>query len=100
MTAAERSTRAAPVLAASSLSISDVTEAMNASDLTWNKRKAAAFGITPEQWLLALEAGGVANSASVSELLVAIHQAESAAGMIRAGYRPDRDASGKLNWAR
>lgn len=99
MTAAEREKRAAPVLS-SDLTIADVTAALARVDLEWNQRKAAAFGIPREKWVVALDVSGLGEVTDLGALLEAIHKAESAAAMLRAGYRPERDASGKVNWLR
>ncbi|MEX0682796.1 MAG: hypothetical protein WD904_13555 [Dehalococcoidia bacterium] len=100
MTVQQREMRAAPVLAAHSVTLSDLVEALRSTDLPWNRAHAKAFGVDEAGWQQALDAAGLADVDSVAGLLTTIHGAEAAAAMVRAGYRPSRDDSGRLNWSR
>jgi hypothetical protein len=100
MTQYEREMRARPVLPQAGLSISDLCSALARAALSWNSRKASALGVSAEDWLLALDVSGIGDCDSLGMLLAVIHRAESAAAMLRAGYKPDRDAAGHLSWAR
>ena len=100
MTADQRLSRAQQVLSVAGLSLDDLKQALSNHGLPWKQSKAAAFGVTPEQWQEALNVAGVPEVRDVAELLVALHRAESAAAMLRSGYRATRDASGNLAWAR
>jgi hypothetical protein len=100
MTAYEREMRAGPVLTQAGLSAADVCSALAGANLGWNERKASAFGVSPDQWLMALGVAGIGECDSLGKLLGVIHRAESAAAMLRAGYKPDRDGAGHLTWAR
>ena len=100
MTAYEREMRARPVLSQAGLSAADVCSALGGAKLRWNERKASGFGVSPEQWLLALSVAGIGECDSLGKLLGVIHRAESAAAMLRAGYKAERDAAGHLTWSR
>lgn len=100
MTEEQREMRAAPVLDRNGVDASGVCEALLAEDLPWNAKKASAFGVPVGSWLEALNVAGLAECDSLGELLRVIHRAESAAAMLRAGYRPTRGAGGRLSWTR
>jgi len=99
MTQSQREMRAQPVLAQNGLSSSDLCSALAGEGLGWNHRKAAAYGVSVEDWLRALDAAGLENCDSLGTLLGVIHRAESAAAMLRAGYKPARDDAGHLSWS-
>jgi hypothetical protein len=88
-TAYERDRRARPVLSENGLTLTDVLDALSRSDLKWNEAKASAEEISVDDWLLALRVSGLEEADSVDAVLKALHKAESAARMIRAGYQPD-----------
>jgi hypothetical protein len=98
MTESEREMRARPVLTQAGLSISDLRSALASAALSWNSGKASAFGVSPEGWLLALDVSGIGECDSLGTLLAVIHRAESAAAMLQAGYKPNRDGVGHLSW--
>ncbi len=100
MTEREREMRAAPVLAGAGLSAADLATAAANADLAWNVQKAAELGISVKDWLLALDIAGIRDCTDVSPLLGVIHRAESAAVMVRSGYKPTRDERGALSWSR
>jgi hypothetical protein len=100
MTHSQREMRAQPVLAQNGLSSSDICSALAGESLSWNRRKAAAYGVSVEDWLRALDVAGLENCDSLGELLGIIHRAESAAAMLRAGYKPMRGSGGALSWTR
>jgi hypothetical protein len=100
MTESEREMRARPVLTQAGLSIPGLCSALASAALSWNSSKASALGVSPEDWLLALDVSGIGDCDSLVALLTVIHRAESAAAMLRAGYKPERDAAGHLSWAR
>jgi hypothetical protein len=99
MTQSQREMRAQPVVAQNGLSISDVCSALAGESLGWNRRKASAFGVSVEDWLRALDVAGLEHCDSLGALLGIIHRAESAAAMLRAGYKPARDDAGRLSWS-
>jgi hypothetical protein len=100
MTQSQREMRAKPVLAQTGLSSSDICSALAGERLGWNRRKASAYGVSVEDWLRALDVAGLNNCDSLGTLLGVIHRAESAAAMLRAGYRPMRGSGGALSWTR
>ena len=100
MTGAEREKRAAPVLAGACLDATAVAAALASEELPWNQKKASAFGVSAADWQLALDVAGLAECDSLGTLLGVIHRAESAAAMLRAGYKPTRGAGGELSWSR
>jgi len=100
MTAPQRQMRAAPLLPAAGVSVADVAEALTREDLPWNRRKAAEYGLSVEAWLSAVAAVSPAPTDSLIELLDRLHKIESAAAMVKAGYRPSLDPAGRLAWQR
>jgi hypothetical protein len=100
MTASQRVARAEPILKAHGLTVADLVGACHRKDLPWNVNRATAFGISGDDWQLALHVVSDREPTNVEEVLEALHRAESAAAMLRAGYRPSRDASGTLSWNR
>lgn len=99
MTQSEREMRANAVLQYSGVAVSDVCAAMAGADLGWNSRKASAYGVSVEDWLRALDVAGLQSCDSPGTLLGVIHRAESAAAMLRTGYKPSRDDAGRLSWS-
>jgi hypothetical protein len=99
MTLSEREMRARPVLGQTGFGISEICSALADESLGWNRRKAAAFGVSVEDWLRALDVAGLKTCDSLGALLGVIHRAESAAAMLRAGYKPARDDAGHLSWS-
>jgi hypothetical protein len=100
MTAEQRETRAAPVLTAAGVTTADIIESSKRADLPWNVSKAAAFGIPVETWMQGISVVCEPAPQTVGELLDCLHRADSAAAMLKAGYRPSRDTAGRLSWAR
>jgi hypothetical protein len=100
MTESEREMRARPVLTQAGLSIPDICSALASANLSWNNGKASALKVSPEDWLRALDVAGLKDCDSLGALLDIIHRAESAATMLRAGYKPERGADGRLSWTR
>ncbi len=100
MTGAEREMRAAPVLDRSGVDVSSLREALASEGLEWNVKKASVYGVSVGDWLEALNVAGLRECDSLGELLGVIHRAESAAAMLRAGYRPTRGAGGVVGWTR
>lgn len=98
MTPEQRLTRAQAVPAAHGLSVSKLVTALGQADLPWNAAKAAELKITPELWQESLATAEVSAVAGLSELLDALHRAESAAIMLRAGYKAAKDDGGNLRW--
>jgi hypothetical protein len=99
MTLSEREMRATPVLTQAGLVISDICSALASESLGWNRRKASAYGVSVDDWLRALDLAGLESCDSLGTLLGVIHRAESAAAMLRAGYKPARDDAGRLSWS-
>jgi hypothetical protein len=99
MTSEQRVTRAQPIFGAA-LSLQDVLQALGRGDLSWNKSKAAEYSVSKEQWQQALELGGIAGSPDLSAFLKALHRAESAAAMLRAGYKASKGPTGAIAWIR
>jgi len=100
MTAEQRVTRAQPVLSSANLSVADLKEALSRVELAWNKNKASDHEISHAEWHEAVQLAGVDQVSDLSSLLDAMHRAESAATMLKAGYRGTRSDSGELSWAR
>jgi len=100
MTAPQRQMRAAPLLPAAGVSVAEVIEALNREELPWNRRKAAECGMSVKAWLSAVAAVSATPTDSLIELLDRLHKIESAAAMVKAGYRPSVDPLGKLAWQR
>ena len=90
--------RAAPLVAG--VDVAALCEALTSEKLGWNQRKASAFGVPGADWQKALNVAGLNECDSLGELLGVIHRAESAAAMLRAGYKPERSESGALRWTR
>jgi hypothetical protein len=99
MTRSQRSQRAAPVLTAAGLTVADVIAAIRRTDLPWNLERARVMGVGADAWQQALQVAELDAVQDVGQLLDMLHRAEAAAAMLRAGYRPRRDASGRLSWA-
>jgi len=99
MTAQQRLQRAAPLLKLSGVDLKEITAALSRATLPWNRSKAQAYGLSVDTWLQALRISDVFTCQSVADLLDRVHRAEAAAPMLRAGYRPLRDADGRLGWA-
>jgi hypothetical protein len=99
MTEAQREMRAAPLLSGG-LEMADLCAALESESLEWNVKKALVYGVSVADWLEALEVSGLKKCDSLGTLLGVIHRAESAAAMLRAGYRPTRDAGGTVGWTR
>jgi len=100
MTGFQRVVRAQPVLSAHGLRLSDLTSVILHPDLPWHRSKSMIFGVTTEQWVDAVRIAGADGCDSLEAFLAAIHRAESAAAMLRAGYRASRDGSGEIGWSR
>jgi len=100
MTAEQRALRAKPVLERAGVNPADILRALAQEDLPWNADKAREYGVDIQTWLRAVEIVARADEDSVSALLERIHQAESAVGMLKAGYVPHRDPHGRLTWTR
>ena len=98
MTAPERELRAKPLLDAGGLSPSDVGRAASRGDLPWSARKAAEYGVPVEIWLDAVHVVDLPASGSLAALLDRLHQVEAVVAILRAGYTPGRDPSGRLTW--
>ena len=99
MTESQREVRAQPVLTQTGLSSSEICSALAGESLGWNRRKASAYGVSVGDWLRALDVAGLDNCDSLGTLLGVIHRAQSAAAMLRAGYKPSRDDAGRLSWS-
>jgi len=98
MTAEQRLKRAEPLLDAAGLGVLDLVRATTRAGLPWNQRQAQEYGVSADTWLLALRVSDVFTCQSVADLLDRVHRAAAAAAMLRAGYRPQRDTSGRLSW--
>ncbi len=99
MTAEQRLQRAEPLLKLSGIDLERIVEALARVSFPWNQGRAKAYAVTVETWLEAQRTVDLPGSASLAELLDRLHKAEAAAAMLRAGYRPQRDAGGRLTWA-
>lgn len=99
MTASQRERRAQPLLDAAGLSAAEVARATARAELPWNTRKAQEYGVPPETWLRAVSTAELPTSESLADLLARLHRAEAAAGLLKAGYTPSRDPSGRLIWS-
>jgi hypothetical protein len=100
MTASQRLTRAQPVLVVAALTVRDLVASVGREDLPWNRNKATAFGITLAQWQESLRLSGLPDATELSGFLDAMHRADSAAAMLRAGYKGKRGQSGNITWSR
>lgn len=100
LTAAQRLSRAEQVMSVNGVTLQDITGALLPDTLQWKRAKAAAFGVTLEQWQEALSIVRAHESTDVGSLLDALHRAESAAAMLRSGYKAKIDATGNLSWTR
>jgi hypothetical protein len=100
MTAAQREMRAAPLLAAAKVAVTEMVAALGRADLQWTLDKALDCGVSVETWLAAVQAVGASPTDSLVELLDRIHRTESAAEMMKAGYWAAVDAAGRLTWNR
>ena len=98
MTEGQRQERAEPVLRLAGVSVSDVAQALSSPDLPWNQGKAQEHGVAVDTWLEAERIVRLPQSQSLAELLARIHQAEAAVTMLKAGYRAQVDASGRIAW--
>lgn len=92
MTAKERELRAKTVLGPA-LEARYLARTMTSTDLAWNAVKAGEHGVPTETWVQALEAAGLSKCASLGDLLVGMHRADSIADMMKAGY------NGLAGWA-
>lgn len=99
MTPEQREQRARP-LVAGDVSVETVARAASRADLTWSVEMAAVHEVGVERWLEAVRTVGLADSDSLGSLLSRLHAAESAADLLRTGYRPERGPSGELTWSR
>lgn len=100
MTARQRETRAAPVLAAAGATIDEVCKAVKLPELSWNQTRARTYGVTIETWLEAARIACDPPPQDLDSLLDRLHQAEAAVSMLKGGYTVGRDASGRLKWVR
>jgi hypothetical protein len=100
MTASQREARAGPLLAESGVTVDDLTRALARRNLRWNQRKAEECGVPIETWQRAVRIVLQSPGGTLRDLLERIHQAESVAQMLRAGYCSGRDAYGRLVWTR
>jgi hypothetical protein len=100
MTAQERELRARPAMADAGTTPRAVLDALQRENLGWNLDKASEFGVSVKTWVRALKAVETDATESVGGLLFLLHRAEAAAAMMRAGYRPATDISGRLTWSR
>jgi hypothetical protein len=98
MTAPERLQRAKPVVG-KDLALGDIVGAASRGDTPWCGERAAAHGIDVETWLQAVHVADVPNSDSLDALIDRLHRAEAAADMLKAGYKPERGAQGRLTWS-
>jgi len=100
MTASQRETSAAPLLAESAVSVEDLTRALARRNLPWNVRKAQQCGVPIETWQRAVRIALQSPGNSLRDLLEHMLQAVVIAGMLRSGYCAGRDAYGRLVWSR
>jgi hypothetical protein len=100
MTAAQRVSRAQQVTSVAGVTLDDIKDALRGDSLSWKRAKAVAFGVTPEQWQEALNIVQIHESADFAALLDALHRAESAAAMLRAGYKASKGPTGAIAWIR
>jgi hypothetical protein len=100
MTSSQREMRAGPLLAEAAVSVDELTRALSRRNLPWNVRKAYEVGVPIETWQRAVRIVLQAPGGTLRDLLDQLHQAESVAGMLRAGYCAGRDAYGRLVWTR
>lgn len=98
MTAPERALRAQPVISGD-LTLAGVVKATSRADTAWCKERAASHGIDPETWLQAVHVADVPASDSLDALIDRLHRAEAAADLLKAGYKAERGAGGKLVWS-
>jgi hypothetical protein len=100
MTASQRETMAAPLLAESAVTVEDLTRALARRNLPWNLRKAQQCGVPIETWQRAVRIAFQSPGDSLRDLLEHIHQAVMIAEMLSSGYCAGRDAFGRLVWSR
>src|SRR3990172_12068818 len=77
MTAAQREMRAAPLVAAGRVTVTDVVTALGRADLRWTLEKAQECGVSVETWLAAVQAVGASPTDSLPELLGPIPRPEA-----------------------
>lgn len=87
-------------LVSGEVSVVDIARATERSDLAWTETMANVHGVGVPLWLDAVRAVGLSDSDSLGSLLDRLHAAESAADLLKSGYRPERAAAGDLNWHR
>ena len=100
MTAEQRALRAKPVLERAGVNPTAILRALAEEDLSWNADKAREYGVDIKTWLRAVGIVARADEDSVGALLDRIHRAESAVGMLKAGYEAELDTHGRLTWTR
>ena len=100
LTADQRISRAEQILSVAGVSLGDLIEALSSDGQRWKRNKAAAFGVTLEQWQQALNLVRIAECSDMTRLLDALHRAEAAAAMLRSGYTANIDSAGNLSWSR
>jgi hypothetical protein len=100
MTSSQRESRAGPLLAEAAITVDELMRAMSRRNLPWNMRKAETIGVPIETWQRAVRIVLQSPGSTLRDLLDRIHQAESVAQNLRAGYCAGRDAYGRLVWSR
>lgn len=100
LTPPQRVQRAKAVFESLSMSMPELIDTLKRQDLRWNMDRARALGVSDERWQEALTAAGIDNVTDLSGLLDAMHRAEAASAMLRAGYAAGKDPAGKLSWTK
>lgn len=99
MTPEQREQRS-QALIAGEITVEAIARATARADLRWSTEMAKVHEIDVAMWLEAVKTVGLADRDSLMRLLDGLHAAESAADLLRSGYRPERGASGELSWSR
>ena len=98
LTAEQRAEKAESLLRLSGVALEELRQAAASPGLPWHRAKAEEMGLALETWLEAVRLVGLPEAPDVAELVARIHRAEAAARLLAAGYRPQRDAAGRLAW--
>jgi hypothetical protein len=100
LTPPQREKRGQPAFDALGMSAAEVVRTLRQPELPWNKHRADALGVSAETWQGALTAAGIDGVSNLAGLLDTMHRAVAAAEMLKAGYKPVKDAAGKPGWAK
>jgi hypothetical protein len=87
-------------LVSGEVGVEALAQATARADLAWSLEMARIHNVDVATWLEAVGAVGLAGSDSLGSLLARLHATESAADLLRSGYKPERGPLGELKWSR